>query len=85
MTALPDPQALLRRCGTAALRRCGAAALRHCGPVRAETLRRTAPRSPEDCQVQSMADASPAKWHLAHTTWFFATFVLERFAPASGR
>jgi ergothioneine biosynthesis protein EgtB len=50
--------------------------------VRGTTERLCKALSPEDCTVQSMPDASPAKWHLAHTTWFFETFVL---AKAGGR
>ena len=41
--------------------------------------------SAEDCQVQSMLDASPIKWHLAHTTWFFETFILEPYAGNADR
>jgi ergothioneine biosynthesis protein EgtB len=47
--------------------------------VRAATLALIGPLSPEDLMVQSCAEASPAKWHLAHTTWFFETFVLREF------
>jgi ergothioneine biosynthesis protein EgtB len=63
------PEAKTRRTWTEAFR-----------TVRGETERRAAPLSAEDQNVQSMADASPIKWHRAHTTWFFETFLLKPHA-----
>lgn len=47
--------------------------------IRAHSFNLAKPLSEEDCCVQSMPDASPVKWHLGHTTWFFETFVLEKY------
>jgi ergothioneine biosynthesis protein EgtB len=47
--------------------------------VRAATMAFCTPLTPEDMMVQSCAEASPLKWHLAHTSWFFETFVLSEF------
>jgi hypothetical protein len=49
------------------------AALRESSTVLCATL------TPEDCNLQAMPETSPAKWHLAHTTWFFETFVLGEY------
>ena len=65
MPALPSPPSLAQRYRA----------------VRAATERLCEPLEPEDYQLQSMPDASPPKWHLAHTTWFFETFVLAEVEP----
>src|ERR1700728_3618972 len=49
--------------------------------TRQRTLSLIEPLTPEDMMVQSCAEASPAKWHLAHTTWFFESFILREFLP----
>ena len=44
--------------------------------VRQRTLKLVDHLTPEDQMIQSMPEASPSKWHIAHTTWFFETFIL---------
>ncbi len=59
----------------------GGTDLDHFRQVRTQSEALAEPLSAEDCAGQSMPDASPVKWHLAHTTWFFETFVLEALLP----
>src|SRR5947209_8909599 len=64
---------------TLAMVRGESALLERLMEVRAATERLAAPLSAEDQMLQSCPDASPLKWHQAHTTWFFETFVLRPF------
>jgi ergothioneine biosynthesis protein EgtB len=65
-----------------AARACDTSGLRQrYNDIRAHTAHLAAALSDEDQCVQSMPDASPAKWHQAHTTWFFEQFILCRFLP----
>ncbi len=62
--------------------RCtGSALLERYRRVRQATVAFAAPLTPEDQMVQSCAEASPTKWHMAHTSWFFETFVLTDYLP----
>jgi ergothioneine biosynthesis protein EgtB len=54
--------------------------LRRYQEIRKTTIELSQPFSAEDQVLQSMPDASPMKWHLAHTTWFFETFILAAHA-----
>ncbi len=69
----PEPRPAARQ--TAGARSATASAY---ASVRAQSEALAAPLTAEDAALQSMPDASPAKWHLAHTTWFFETFVLAQ-------
>jgi ergothioneine biosynthesis protein EgtB len=67
--------------GTTTISGPGSAILSRFNEVRRRTLALSEPLSAEDMMVQSCPEASPAKWHLAHTTWFFESFVLREFLP----
>ena len=61
---------------------CRLAVLRKFEAVRRESETLASRLTPEDQSIQSTPDVSPTKWHLAHTTWFFETFILTQFDPA---
>jgi ergothioneine biosynthesis protein EgtB len=75
VTPISDPATVLNRADSSG--QTGANYL----SIRNVTRSLAAPLSAEDCAIQSMPDASPVKWHLAHTTWFFETFVLAPHQP----
>jgi ergothioneine biosynthesis protein EgtB len=58
------------------------AAIERFAEIRGESEALAANLTPEDQSIQSMPDVSPTKWHLAHTTWFFETFILTRLNPS---
>ena len=59
----------------------GASLLERYLTVRNASRELTAALTPEDCVIQTMPDVSPTKWHLAHTTWFFETFLVSEWVP----
>ncbi len=77
---MPTQSPTLDASPLAAIGTTQSALLARFGLVRAATLAFVQPLSPEDMMVQSCADASPVKWHLAHTSWFFETFLLTPYA-----
>ena len=63
------------------IRHSPAPVLERLSAIRDRSIDLVAPLDPEDLMLQGMADASPPKWHLAHTTWFFDTFLLQPNRP----
>ena len=63
------------------IRHSPAPVLERLSAIRERSIDLVAPLEPEDLMLQGMADASPPKWHLAHTTWFFDTFLLQPNRP----
>ncbi len=78
--AAPDRKRRPTPHGAPAICKNGSSLLADYLAVRRQTETLAVPLSVEDQNVQSMPDASPTKWHLAHTTWFFEAVVLSKFA-----